>query len=188
MANPTPNLETAFRKTDALLRKGNIRHLYIGGLAVLAAGEPRMTRDIDLIIFISRKALPQMLGLASRSGFTVIERVAIRDAKERGACMIQFKGVPVDLILASTDLEASAWKRRRRLRLFGRLVNMPSIEDLILLKIIPGRPRDIEDARGIVVSAGSGLDRPYLRLWCRRICDEAEDMRVWQRLKEVGIS
>lgn len=187
MASPTTGLESAFRKTDALLRALRTRHLYIGGLAVLATGEPRMTLDIDLIVFIPRTAPGPFLDAAARRGFTVSKRVALTDAAERGACMVRYRGVAVDLIFASTELEESAWRRRKRRTLFGRTVDVPSPEDLILLKLIPGRPRDLEDVRGIAASVGNRLDRKYLAAWARKLCDEAEDFRVLRLLKELAL-
>ncbi|MEK7477446.1 MAG: hypothetical protein AAB152_17630 [Candidatus Coatesbacteria bacterium] len=142
---------------------------------------------MDLILFLPRGRLLDFLDLAARRGFEVHRRRALADAKERGACSIGFGAVPVDIILASTDLEESAWIRRRRAKLFGRVANVPSAEDLILLKIIPGRPRDLEDARSIALSAGARLDRRYLRTWTERLCDRAEDMRMLRDMERLGI-
>jgi len=187
MSVPENPLELAFHKSRTLLTSGRFRHLFIGGLAVLAEGEPRMTRDVDLILFIPRDRLPGFLDLAAGHGFDVNRRRALADASARGACSIGFQGVPVDIILASTDLEESAWVRRRRAKLFGRVANLPSAEDLILLKIIPGRPRDLEDVRTVALAAGARLDRRYLRTWAERLCDRAEDMRIVRELERMKI-
>jgi len=186
MANPKIGLEAAFRKTDSLLKKSKIRHFYIGGLAVLATGEPRMTRDVDLIMFVPKANVERLVDAFVDGGFSVNRRGALADAAERGALSMRYGGVAVDVILASTDLEESAWRRRKRRRVFGRTVNMPSPEDLILLKVIPGRPRDLEDVKGIVASFGPELDRTYLRRWAQRLCDRAEDMRIMRQLRECG--
>jgi hypothetical protein len=186
MSGPATGLESAFHATHRFLIRSETRHLFIGGLAVMASGEPRMTRDIDLIIFVPREALPGFLAKASRNGFKTGGRKNLTDVLERGSCTIIRGSVAIDLILASTDLEDSAWRRRRRRKIFGRMVFVPSPEDMILLKIIPGRPRDIEDVRNIVASTGNKLDRAYIRKWAERLCDRAEDMRYFRRLEEVG--
>jgi len=153
----------------------------------MAVGEPRMTQDIDLIVFIRKISLPIFLSSAKQAGFTVNRQRAMKDVVERGTCTIGFRGVAIDLILASTDLEESAWRRKIRRKIFGRLVNLPSLEDFILLKMIPGRPKDLMDAGNVAVSAGKKLDRKYLRLWAERFCDRAEGMRVMRQLGELGI-
>lgn len=184
---PANQLEVAFREIRALLTSGRFRHLFIGGLAVLAAGEPRMTQDVDLILFVPKGRLPDFLGRAAKRGFRVNRRQAILDAESRGACAIAFGGVAVDIIIASTDFEESAWLRRRRVRLFGLVANVPAAEDLILLKMIPGRPRDLEDVKSIGLSSGSRLDRRYLRRWIEVLCDRAEDMRMLRQLEAMKI-
>ena len=153
----------------------------------MAVGEPRMTQDIDLIIFIAKKSLSDFLLSARIKGFNINHTQAITDADERGTCSIRFNGVAIDLILASTELEESAWRRRIRRKVFGRLVNLPSPEDLILLKIIPGRPKDLLDAGNIAAIMGKNLDRKYLLLWAERLCDQAEDTKFLRYLRELGI-
>jgi len=187
MASLNPGLESAFKKTEALLKGIKVRHLYIGGLAVLATGEPRMTQDVDLILFVPKSNMEPLFDAAHRHGFTVNRRQGIQDAANQGACTIAYGGVRVDFIFASTDLEESAWRRRVRKTLFKLVVHVPSPEDLILLKLVPGRPRDLEDIRGIAASAGNRLDRTYLKSWAQRLCDRAEDMRFMRHLRETGV-
>ena len=153
----------------------------------MAVGEPRMTQDIDLIIFIPKQSLPNFLATARQNGFDLNQHQAMADVRDWGTCSIHYKGVAIDFILASTDLEESAWRRKIRRKIFGRLVNLPSLEDLILLKMIPGRPKDLVDAGNLAVSAGKKLDRKYLRQWGERLCDQAEDMRIMRQLKELKI-
>lgn len=47
----------------------------------------------------------------------------------------------------------------------GVRVPFASAEDLILHKLFAGRPRDIEDAAGVVRRKGPELDWDYLRTW-----------------------
>jgi len=153
----------------------------------MAVGEPRMTQDIDLIIFIPKPALPNFLANARQKGFDLNQQQAMSDGRDWGTCSIRYKGVAIDFILASTELEESAWRRRIHRKVFGRQVNLPSLEDLILLKMIPGRPKDLLDAGNVAASAGKKLDRRYLRQWAEKLCDQAEDMRVMRQLKELKI-
>lgn len=45
------------------------------------------------------------------------------------------------------------------------VVPFAGAEDLIIHKLFAGRPRDIEDARGVVRRKGFELDWDYLRRW-----------------------
>ena len=179
-------LESAFRGLILLLQETGTDYLLIGGLAVLASGEPRMTQDIDLILFIEKTDLPWFLEKAGKK-FKVNPRTAIYGARTRGAFSFSYRNVPVDVIVASTDLERSALKRKIRVRLFGRKVNLPSPEDLILLKLIPGRTKDLADVEAIVARQGASLDKKYLRQWGERLADMAEDTRVLRQLKGLKV-
>ncbi|HJT25313.1 MAG TPA: hypothetical protein VJ873_12105, partial [bacterium] len=60
-----------------------------------------------------------------------------------------------------------------------------SPEDLILLKLIPGRTKDLADVEAIVARHGGSLDKKYLRSWAEKIGDMAEDMRILRQLKNL---
>ena len=47
---------------------------------------------------------------------------------------------------------------------------------MILLEIIPGRDKDLLDAKSIVLRYKGKLDTDYLETWATKLCDEAEDM------------
>lgn len=46
-------------------------------------------------------------------------------------------------------------------------VKYASAEDLILHKLFAGRPRDIEDAKGVVARQGARLDWRYIEGWAQ---------------------
>jgi hypothetical protein len=48
----------------------------------------------------------------------------------------------------------------------GRQVNFASLEDLIIHKIVAGRPRDIEDVRAILLK-NPRFDRMYILHWLK---------------------
>ncbi len=63
-----------------------------------------------------------------------------------------------------------------------------SPEDLILLKVLAGRDKDMLDATGVARRHAERLDIPYLEQTLRPICDLAEDMTPWNRLKRVLVA
>lgn len=58
-------------------------------------------------------------------------------------------------------------------------------EDFILLKIIPGRDKDILDVKSVIERHKGKLDKRYLEMWAQRFSDEAEDMRIWNTLRQL---
>jgi predicted nucleotidyltransferase len=69
---------------------------------------------------------------------------------------------PLDLIFAVSDLHKNTLERRKQIDLHGIQIALGSAEDLILLKLSAGRPRDFDDVMGIVGNAGASLDLDYL--------------------------
>ncbi len=95
-----------------------------------------------------------------------------------------YKDVPVDMILASTELEKSALARKRTVELYKKKACIPSPEDFILLKIIPGRPQNLIDIESVILKYEGKLDIDYLKKWGQKISDEMENFRVWHQLKK----
>lgn len=147
------------------LDQQKIPYMIIGGQAVLLYGEPRLTRDIDITLGVGLDRLSDILNFCRKLKLKVLV-----DAKKFTRetlvlpCEDSGTGIRVDLIFSYSDYENAAIKRVRRVRLGKTRVNFAAPEDLIVHKMIAGRPRDIEDVEGIVLKC-SDLDLRYLRKW-----------------------
>lgn len=181
----SPAFVDALREVFNFLDSEKMPYFVIGGVAVGILGEPRFTYDLDVDIFLSKDSLPQMFEHARKAGFRLDETQAISDAKTFGSFRMFRGDVQVDFIIASTPLEDSVLRRCTKMELFEATVSVPTPEDLILLKIIPGRPKDLMDAESIVLRHGPSLDKNYLETWAKKICDEAEDFRIWRDLQSL---
>ncbi|MBI4212356.1 MAG: nucleotidyltransferase [Deltaproteobacteria bacterium] len=178
-------LERAIAKTVHFLEATHIPYFILGGVAVGFLGESRFTHDLDLDIFLPKSEIKDFIAKAKKSSFTINRVQTIKDVQTFGSFKMSFENVPIDCILASTALEQSALERRQKIEAFDTEIYIPSPEDLILLKIIPGRPKDLVDAESIVTRYSKKLDRKYLEHWTKSICDEAEDFRIWHQLQEL---
>lgn len=160
-------------------------YLIIGGVAIGVWGIVRVTEDLDLIIFIPRKDAKKILEKAKTLGFRFDEKAVIKQIKEAGVFKIYYGDYHLDFLIASTELEKSALKRKVKVKIFEREVFAPSKEDLLLLKIIPARPKDILDYEGIAMRQKGKLDVKYLESWARKLSDEAEDLRIYNELQRL---
>jgi hypothetical protein len=168
-----------------LLAAARVRYLVIGGLAVVAVGEPRLTGDVDVVAFPSAGGLDRLLGRARAAGFEFDEGTERERLEATGTLRFRRSPFQLDVIRASLPFEDTALARSFRKRLFGRLVRLPTPEDLLLFKVLAGRDKDLLDAVGIVRRHGERLDLDYVRATLRPICDLAESMDSWRRLDEV---
>ena len=154
---------TAFcRKAFDFLQASETRYLGIGGIAVGVVGEARTTGDVDVVAFASPDDAEALIAKAANAGLDVKPEVERERLAATGT--LRFRGGPfqLDIIMASLPFEEAAYGRAVKKRLFGRLVPIPTPEDLILFKVLAGRYKDILDAIGIVRRHLARLDRRYL--------------------------
>lgn len=172
------------RASIDLLESSDVPYLVIGGLAVAAVGEPRLTADVDVVAFVSMDAAGRLIGTAAASGFRASDDEVER-LRATGTLRFRRDGFQLDVIIASLPFEERARQRAVARRLFDRDVPMPTAEDLLLFKVIAARDKDLLDAAGIVRRHAGRLDRAYLDAAIEEICDLAEDTRPRVLLEQV---
>jgi hypothetical protein len=178
-------LEQVYKKVVTFLNNEKYKYLIIGGIAAGTLGEPRVTGDVDVDIVLEQKDIPDFLNKAKKAGFKVSKEKCLRTVEQTGTFQINYGDFHIDFIIASTDLERQAYKRRKTIGLYGIKAFFPTPEDLILFKIIPGRKQDLLDAERVVLRHREKLDMQYLKTWARKLSDQAEDMRIWNELKRL---
>lgn len=179
------SFQSSVLKTISFLEKNKFSYLILGGLAVGVLGEPRFTADLDLDLFVSKAEISTFLDKINQAKFKVNKTEALRTVESFGSFRCYCQGLQVDIILASSPIEDSALKRKKRISLFGKKMSFPSPEDLILLKLVPGRPKDLLDIESIVMRHYGKLDLKYLQRWIEEICEEAEDFRIAHQFKKI---
>jgi hypothetical protein len=130
------------RVVEALVETG-VPHMVAGSFASSFHGEPRMTRDADIVI----------------------------DADEASARrVVTILGFKIDLIVKKARLFSAEELRRRRPGLLaGRSVDFATAEDTVLTKLEWARMGSSEpqygDAVGVIRVQGDRLDWRYLERW-----------------------
>ena len=77
----------------------------------------------------------------------------------------------MDFIFSTTPYETQAIARAVRVKVGGVGVPFATAEDLIIHKLFAGRPRDVEDAVGVVRRKGTDLDWAYIERWAREFAN-----------------
>lgn len=177
--------DTFCRHAFTFLEDRGARYLVVGGLAVIAVGEPRTTADADAIIFMSPDEVGALIKHAAAAGFELREDVERERLETTGTIRFRRGRFQIDLITASLPFEEVAYQRAGFHELFGIRLPFPSPEDLILFKVLAGRDKDILDAIGVVRRHADRLDVEYLERTLLPICELAEDMSPWTRMQAV---
>jgi len=178
-------LEDAYKKIVEFLNREKYKYIIIGGIAAGTIGKARITGDIDIDIIISRENISSFLDKAAKAGFKVSKKRCLESVKEAGVFQINCEDFHIDFIIASTDIEISAFERAKARKLYGIKAFFPTPEDMILLKIIPARDKDMFDVKSIILRHRDKLDRRYLKKWAMQLCDESQDMRIWNTLSDL---
>lgn len=164
-------------------------YMLIGGQAVLLYGEPRLTKDIDVTLGAGTERLADLLAVAHRLGLKVLPESPEEFVSHTMVlpCLAPESGVRIDFIFSSSPYEMQALERVRLVRLGGTEVRFASPEDLIIHKVIAGRPRDLEDVRNVLLK-NPGTDLAYIRRWLQKFSADLGqpfDKRFEESLRET---
>lgn len=149
-----------------VLSSQNIPYMIIGGQAVLLYGEPRLTKDIDVTLGIGTEGLEQIIQSAQNLRFKPL----VPDPKDfvRETMVLptlhEKSGIRVDFIFSFSAYEHQAIQNAKQVRIGTHDVSFASLEDLIIHKIIAGRPRDLEDVRSVILK-NPDFNLPYIEKW-----------------------
>jgi hypothetical protein len=178
---------SALRALGNSLREFGAPWLVIGGVAVIAAGVPRLTADIDATIWAPGTDPEALLDLLRIH--RIVPRIsdAITFAKERQVLLVQHEpsGVPVDLSLAWLPFEEEAIRYGVAADYAGVPTRLPRPEDLIIYKLVAARSRDLDDAEKLLLLYGGSLDIARIRRVIREFAEALEDTARLEALERL---
>ena len=168
------------------LNDAGIPSIVIGGIAVAAWGDPRVTRDADLKVLVERDDAERLIAVLA-SDYTSLLPDMRRALARQGVIFVQDAlGTRLDLLLADTPYDVVAMQRGRDVELQpGVIVRMCSPEDLVIYKLIATRARDHEDAQSVIRRQGSSLDDGYVLDWLRQFEQALDDSTLVDEYKRL---
>lgn len=161
----------------------NWKFCFIGGVATLYWGEPRVTRDVDVTLLTG-------FGDEERYVDALLTRYLPRrpDAREfslksRVLLLKSHEGFPADIALAALPYEEEA-VRRSAFCDFGDGCNLKlcSCEDLIVMKAFASRERDWLDIDAITIRRKDSIDWAYVLRQIKPLSLLKEEPEILERL------
>jgi hypothetical protein len=123
-----------------------------------------MTADVDITIRVKPGNLKPFCKEMEIAGFRL--RIA-DDAFVERTRVLPFLHLatqaPLDVVLAGPGPEETFLERVVRVDLEGLSVPVASPEDIIVMKLLAGRPKDLEDIRNVLAERFDKLDLSYMR-------------------------
>jgi len=176
----------ALRALCELLKKSDKQGMIIGGVASSVLGQARLTIDIDATVMIEDKDLDHFLAQATTVGLT--PRIKHPAEFMRRSAMLLLRhdatGIPIDINQGRIPFEFLAVKRAMMKRRGGVDIPIPTPEDLIVMKSIAHRPKDLEDIRGIA-DTQSHLDRAYIQKHLQDFGNALDMPELWNDISQL---
>ena len=181
-------VQTVLKQLDA----AGIPYMITGSIASSYYGEPRATRDLDVVIEPDARSLQALLVTLVAGGFYV-DREAAHEAL---TLRTQFNAIgpaalKVDFIIRKDrPFSQREFERRRPADLLGAAGFLPTIEDLIVAKLEwaagklewaagSGSEVQLRDVGGMLAVGGDDIDFMYVTRWVSAL----HLSQVWQRVK-----
>ena len=150
------------------LDAAHIPSMIIGGVAASVLGRPRLTRDVDALAVLPEGDWAEAIRLAPQ--FNILSRIdnALQFAKRSRVLLMRHttSGIDVDLTFGELPFERAAVANCENHDVGGIRVRLPRVEDLLVMKAIARRPKDVEDLQGLL-AAHPELDVASARRWIR---------------------
>jgi hypothetical protein len=165
---PVENLLGALRDLVAWLQSGGIRGVVIGGVAASLLGRPRVTRDIDALVLLDSDQWEAFLAAGTLFGFAPRVSDALTFAQQTRVLLVhhQPSGIDADIVFGALPFEEEAVTRAVVVEISDVRLPLPTPEDLIIMKAVAHRPRDLADIESIL-DAHPKLNRRRVRRWVR---------------------
>ncbi|MCD6584031.1 MAG: nucleotidyltransferase [Candidatus Omnitrophica bacterium] len=160
------SLSLLLKKIVKCAEKCKIKVVFIGGIAISYFSIPRATYDIDGIVSWEDKKMKEFIKALKKEGF---KREQIKNLKD--FLFITFYHpryrIYVDFFLATSEFQKTILRRAKKVKIDKTDLSIASCEDLILLKLLVQREKDLEDVRELIKENKESLDFLYLNKWAK---------------------
>ena len=134
-----------------------------GAQALILRGYPRATADLDVTVLLGAMPTSRLVTALGKRGFSSSFADTAFVAATRVLPVIhRATGFPVDIVLGGPGLEERFASAAERVRV-GRLqVPVATATHLVVMKVLAGRPKDIEDAAALLAIQAGQIDAAEL--------------------------
>lgn len=169
-----------------LIEQMNHQGVVIGGVAASLLGKPRLTADADVLILASIDEASRILDLARAEGLQPRIANVIEFARRSRVILLRHEasGIDVDISLGVLPFEVEAVERSQEHQAGALHIRLPTPEDLIILKAVAHRPKDLVDIEA-VIGAHRHLDVERIRFWVQQFADLLEQSELWTDVEKL---
>lgn len=173
-------------RLSELLSKTKTKSVVIGGISVGLIGRPRFTADIDAVILLDFNEIEAFIKMASKFGFAPRIKDVSTFARKSHVLLFTHEesGINVDLSIGLLPFEHEMVERSRRVKIKSLSFNIPTPEDLIIMKAVSHRPKDLIDIEHIA-DANPRLDMKRIGRWVKEFAHVLEMPELWSDVEKI---
>ena len=161
-----PTLAPALKAVMRWLTSERIAGTIIGGVAASVRGKPRFTKDVNAVILADEMGWERAVDSAAQYGLVPrVENVLELAARSRVLLLHHdASGVEVDVSLGALPFERETIERSTIVRVGALRLRISSAEDLVIMKAVARRPKDVADIDSHSGCAARSRPRPHSHL------------------------
>ena len=162
-ADPLAPLVEAIRSAVQWLDEAGVPAAVVGGVAASLRGRPRVTKDVDFVALADLDACPALVQSAQRHGLMPRHDDVVEFARStRVLLLVHDSGVEVDVSFGALPFERELVEASEKVSVAGAEFPLARAEDLVIMKALALRPRDVADIES-VLTANPSLDVARVR-------------------------
>ncbi len=160
--------------------------IIIGGVAASILGKPRLTADADAMILLSVEDIPQLVERAGKEGLEPRLPDVEEFARRSRVILLRHEesGIDVDISLGLLPFEIEAVERSQEYDTGSLQVRLPTPEDLIILKAVAHRPKDMLDIEAVITTQDN-LDTERIMFWVEQFAELLEMPELLTALEDM---
>ena len=153
-------LTELFSDLGAVFDRTSVRWYVFGAQAAIIHGAARLTADVDITVMLGNHPIKNLIQVLKEKGFEVCVSDVLTFVEHSRVLLVfhSKSSIPVDIVLGSPGLEEQFMQRAQPYDMAGVMVPIASSEDVIAMKILAGRGKDLDDALAIIMAQGERLD------------------------------
>jgi hypothetical protein len=148
-----------------------VRWFLFGAQAAIVHGAARLTNDVDVTVELGERSTLALVSALEEAGFVLrvrdvadfVERTRVLPVRHRRS------GIDLDVVLAGPGPEQLFLRRAVRRTIEAVSVPVACAEDLIAMKILAARPKDMGDVAEIIAAQGRKLRLQRIRKTLRSL-------------------
>lgn len=180
------------KKVVGVLEKEKIDYCLFGGLAMQVYKRIRATKDVDLIVSVASERIPEL--------FNKLEKQNFKFDSKRGVIKInifelmRFSHIDedtgleifIDLVTGTTEFFKKIFNRKIKTEFLSMEVNVASLEDIILLKLLADRPIDVVDTQDLLEENINSIDKNYINSWAKKLNVQSKLQGLLKNIERVN--